>query len=162
MSDFSIERATEDILGGVAELEKLCFSFPWSKKALELLCADKNVAFVAKDVNSGKVVAYGGMLSVVDEGQITNVSTHPDFRRRGLGLKIVSALIDYARNNGLVSISLEVRQSNFAAIELSQFVNSTIYFKKNKRKYLQALAFDSGAIYIICIEILVTLWYNLH
>ena len=146
MSDFSIERATEDILGGVAELEKLCFSFPWSKKALELLCADKNVAFVAKDVNSGKVVAYGGMLSVVDEGQITNVSTHPDFRRRGLGLKIVSALIDYARNNGLVSISLEVRQSNFAAIELYKRLG---FVEAGIRKNFYASPVEDGIVMIL-------------
>ena len=118
MGDFLIERATEEILGEVAELEELCFSFPWSKKSLKLLCSDKNVAFVAKDVNSGKVVAYGGMVTVLDEGQITNIATHQSFRRRGLGLKIVSALIDYARENEIVSISLEVRESNLAAIEL--------------------------------------------
>ena len=118
MSTFLVERATEDTLGEIAELERLCFSCPWSKKSLELLCADKNVGFVAQDISSAEVVAYGGMISVLDEGQITNIATHPDFRRRGLGIKILSSLIDYAKENGILSVSLEVRQSNFAAIEL--------------------------------------------
>ena len=54
----------------------------------------------------------------VDEGQITNIATHPDYRRRGYGKAIVEALIKYAKQNGLDSISLEVRESNAAAIEL--------------------------------------------
>ena len=54
----------------------------------------------------------------VDEGQITNIATHPDFRRMGYGRAIVEALIKYAKNNHLDSISLEVRESNKAAIAL--------------------------------------------
>ena len=54
----------------------------------------------------------------VDEGQITNIATHPDYRRRGYGRAVVEALIKYAKNNGLDSISLEVRESNKPAIEL--------------------------------------------
>ena len=66
----------------------------------------------------GKICAYGGMIIAVDEGQITNIATHPDYRRRGYGRAIVEALIKYAKNNRLDSISLEVRESNRAAIDL--------------------------------------------
>ncbi len=70
------------------------------------------------DGTSGRVVAYGGMVVVLDEGQITNIATHPDFRQQGLGERVVRAIIDYASESGLVSISLEVRESNAAAISL--------------------------------------------
>ena len=79
MNDFSIERLTSENISGVAELEELCFSLPWSKKALELLCNGENVGFVALD-GEKRVVAYGGMVCVLDEGQITNIAVHPDFR----------------------------------------------------------------------------------
>lgn len=118
MNEFLIERLTSDRFGEVAELERLCFSSPWSKKSLGILCTDKNVGILAVDKNSDKVVAYGGMLSVLDEGQITNIATHPDFRRMGLGEKIVLSLIEYCKENGLVFLSLEVRESNVAAIGL--------------------------------------------
>ena len=118
MGDFLVERLTSDRFLEVAELEELCFSLPWSEKSLGLLTADKNAGFVAIDKSTGRVAAYGGMLVVLDEGQITNVATHPDYRRRGLGESIVNALVDYAESEALVSISLEVRESNSAAIAL--------------------------------------------
>ena len=111
------EKLTEKTLDGVAELEKLCFSQPWSKSSLELLTKEGiGVGMVCS--KDGKVCAYGGMMCAVDEGQITNIATHPDFRRQGYGKAIVESLIKYAKYNGLDSISLEVRESNQAAISL--------------------------------------------
>ena len=54
----------------------------------------------------------------VDEGQITNVAVHPDHRRHGYGAAIVRALLRHAKDEKLESVSLEVRASNTAAIEL--------------------------------------------
>ena len=118
MSSYFSKKLTADKIFEVAELEELCFSLPWSEKSLELLLADKNAGFVVCDGTSGRVVAYGGMVVVLDEGQITNIATHPDFRRQGLGERVVRAIIDYASESGLASISLEVRESNAAAISL--------------------------------------------
>ena len=119
MNGFSIERLTSENISGVAELEELCFSLPWSKKALELLCNGENVGFVALD-GEKRVVAYGGMVCVLDEGQITNIAVHPDFRRRKIGEQIVSALLGYGEEKEISLYSLEVRESNQAAISLYQ------------------------------------------
>ena len=111
------EKLSEKTLDGVAELEKMCFSQPWSKSSLELLTKEGiGVGMVCS--KDGKVCAYGGMIVAVDEGQITNIATHPDYRRQGYGRAIVEALVKHARMNGLDSISLEVRESNRAAIDL--------------------------------------------
>ena len=64
------------------------------------------------------VAAYGGMLITVDEGQITNIAVHPDHRRKGYGAAITRALLRHAKDAKLESVSLEVRVSNTAAIEL--------------------------------------------
>ena len=72
------EKMTADAIPGAAELEKLCFAEPWSAKSLELLTNDGiGVGMVCR--KDGIVCAYGGMLVAVDEGQITNIATHPDF-----------------------------------------------------------------------------------
>lgn len=111
------ERLSLDDLDGATELEKLCFSSPWSKDSLKLLTNEGiGVGMVCR--KDGRVCAYGGMLVAVDEGQITNIATHPDYRRQGYGKAVVEALIKHAKNNRLVSISLEVRVSNKAAIDL--------------------------------------------
>ena len=110
-------------LAGAAELEKLCFSSPWSATSLELLTNDGiGVGYLltvpATPGAEPAVAAYGGMLITVDEGQITNVAVHPNHRRKGFGAAIVHALLRHAKDARLESVSLEVRASNTAAIEL--------------------------------------------
>ena len=109
-----VERAH---LAGIARLETLCFGEPWSENALELLLTEMalGVTLVSED---GEVLAYGGMLLAPDEGQITNIAVHPDCRRKGYGRAVTEALIREAEQRGLSQISLEVRASNEAAINL--------------------------------------------
>ena len=117
MSEISIKRLEPSMLGSVCVLERECFSSPWSHKSLELLCSDGAVGFAALD-KAGRVLAYGGMLTVLDEGQITNIATSALARRRGLASAVLSALLDFGAQRGIVSYSLEVRESNLAAISL--------------------------------------------
>ena len=110
-------------LEGAAALEKLCFSNPWSAKSLELLTNDGiGVGYLctapAAPQTDPTVTAYGGMLITVDEGQITNIAVHPDYRRKGLGAAILRSLLRHAKDAKLDSVSLEVRASNTAAIRL--------------------------------------------
>lgn len=108
-------------LEGCAALEKLCFAEPWSAKSLELLCNDGiGVGYLTTSAagDDTLITAYGGMLITVDEGQITNIAVHPDYRRQGLGDAVVKALLRHAKSAHLLSVSLEVRASNAAAIAL--------------------------------------------
>ena len=116
MSDIEIVRLSEDMISAVAHIEAECFAEPWSEKSLKLLLGEQGFAFAA--VASGTVVAYGGMMCVLDEGQITNVATLPEFRRMGIGRKIMDALEDFAAERGIAMLSLEVRESNIAARKL--------------------------------------------
>lgn len=126
----AVVRMTKEHLGDVAELERLCFSEPWSEKALALLLSEDAVGFVS--LQDGRAVAYGGMLWALDEGQVTNVAVHPDARRCGHARAIVKAFADAARTRGAVQISLEVRQSNAAAIALYE---QNGYLPVGKRKH---------------------------
>ncbi len=107
------ERLQEIHLKDVATLEELCFAEPWSKSALAHLLAGDNMGFVA--LIDGTVAAYVGLVRALDEGEITNVATMPEFRRRGLAKEVVSALIGEAKTVGIRRITLEVRTSNIAA-----------------------------------------------
>ena len=100
-------------LSAVHELEVLCFSNPWSEQALGHLLENGNFGIVAEE--NGKICAYVGLVSALDEGEITNVATHPDFRRRGYARAVLLALIDEAKRRGLCRVSLEVRESNTGA-----------------------------------------------
>ncbi len=100
-------------LAEVARLEQLCFSEPWSESALSLLTREGGFGAVA--VLDGQVVAYGGMTYVLDEGSVTNIATHPDFRRKGIGKALTEALLNEAKGRELHRVFLEVRESNLAA-----------------------------------------------
>jgi ribosomal-protein-alanine acetyltransferase len=99
----------------LAAIEELCFSRPWSYEALaEELRNPLAVFFVAE--YGDKAVAYAGMHHILDEGYITNIAVHPDFRRQGLATALVHELDGYADENDLNRLTLEVRASNSAAI----------------------------------------------
>ena len=103
----------------VWELEKLCFDDPWSLNAFEAeLNNEISKYIVARDEESGVVVGYAGAWFMYDCANITNVAVAPDFRRSGLGEKIVQLITDISCENNMESITLEVRVSNAPAIAL--------------------------------------------
>ncbi|MBQ1230505.1 MAG: ribosomal protein S18-alanine N-acetyltransferase [Clostridia bacterium] len=100
----------------VALLESLCFSEPWSERSLELLLGEEALGAVL--LVGDRVAAYGGMLLAPGEGQITNIATHPDFRRMGYGRAVLDALLSGARQKDCEQVALEVRASNEGAIRM--------------------------------------------
>ncbi|MBQ9784066.1 MAG: ribosomal protein S18-alanine N-acetyltransferase [Clostridia bacterium] len=103
-------------VSAVAEIEKQCFTEPWSEQALGLLLTEDAAGVVCE--LDGAVVAYGGMIYSPFDAQITNVAVLPQYRRCGCGRAVLEALIAMARARGVEEISLEVRVSNEAAIAL--------------------------------------------
>ncbi len=106
----------EHHIRAVAELEKLCFSEPWSEESLKLLCESDYPSAVLE--LSGSAVGYIGSQKVLDELQITNVAIHPDHRGIGCGSDLLEAFIAMAEKLDISTISLEVRESNLAALAL--------------------------------------------
>ena len=98
------------------EIEKKCFSQPWSEKSFQDSNArDDTVFLVCED---GTVTGYIGMYLCFDEASITNVAVSPEYRNRGYGELLVKAAKEAAKAAGAVVILLEVRQSNEPAISL--------------------------------------------
>ena len=113
IADVSLEHIAE-----INELEKLCFSLPWSRQALISQLPDDMHMFIAAIGDDGKVLGYVGMMYVLDEGYITNVAVSPEHRRLGIADALINALIDRANEKDLSFVTLEVRKSNVPAIEL--------------------------------------------
>lgn len=118
LNRYEIVRVSAEHLSQIAALEALCFTEPWSEQALQLLLTDAAVGFAA--VREGRVCGYGGMMTVVGEGQITNVAVDPSCRRMGIGEAILEALLTEAKQRDAEQVALEVRVSNVAAVALYQ------------------------------------------
>ena len=109
---------TAEHLDEVAELERLCFSDPWSRNLLsEALKNDLSAYLVALD-DAGHVAGYAGLTVVLDEGSIDNIAVRPDCRRQGVAAQLLQIFLDFAQGNKLAFLTLEVRASNYAAIAL--------------------------------------------
>ncbi|MCR5635663.1 MAG: ribosomal protein S18-alanine N-acetyltransferase [Clostridiales bacterium] len=102
---------------GIYEIEKLCFEHPQSEQSL-LNDLNGNSVFFCCVCENGKVVGYINADTVLDEVYVINVCVHPHYRRQGIGERLVKALRDYCRDNSFAFVTLEVRQSNTAAISL--------------------------------------------
>ena len=107
----------EEHITGIAQLEKECFSQPWSESGLrEELTNNSAVFFAAED--DGKVVGYMGANFILDEGYITNIAVTEKRREEGIGSLLMERMTEEAKNRKLSFISLEVRVSNEKAISL--------------------------------------------
>lgn len=62
-----------------------------------------------------KAVGYAGMWRILEEGHITNIAVHPEFRGCGLGSALMEALLAAAKEFDIKALTLEVRRSNHAA-----------------------------------------------
>ena len=144
----TVEKLTAAHLSAVAELETVCFADPWSENALELLATD--AAYGAVCLQDGRVMSYGGVLWAPFEGQITNIATHPDARRQGMGAAILEHLITVAKSRNCEQLSLEARVSNAPAIALYErygFIKMGLrrgfYKHPTEDAYVMCLSFDN-------------------
>ena len=107
-----------DHLDQVAELERICFSTPWSRNMLAEELENALSAFLVAVDDADNVVGYAGLQVILDEGYITNVAVRPDCRQQGIAGKLLQVFLDFAQGNRLAFLTLEVRASNTAAIIL--------------------------------------------
>lgn len=106
-------------LGDLADIESAAFSEPWSSDALaEELQNPLAVFYVAEDAKTGHAVGYLGMHHILDEGYVTNIVVHQDYRRKGIASALINNAVEYAHAHKMKRITLEVRVSNAAAISL--------------------------------------------
>ena len=102
---------------GVAELEKQCFSAPWSERSVAGELENEWSLWLVEE-RDGMVVGYVGSQSCPPEADIMNVAVSPDYRRQGIGESLMVALSEALVQKGIESLTLEVRASNEGAIAL--------------------------------------------
>ncbi len=101
----------------IREIDRLVYSKPWSEKlTIEQIGRRDGRHLVAE--RGRRVVAHAGVAFLADDAHITTVAVHPTSQRLGVGRTLVESLIDIAASDLTGGITLEVRVSNSAAIDL--------------------------------------------
>ncbi len=102
-------------ISDIAELEKECFSSPWSESSLIEELYNDNAIFVVA-CEDKEILGYCGMHLIFGEGYITNIAVFNKHRRKGVAKALLNHLMPFCD----ISLSLEVRENNLSAVCLYQ------------------------------------------
>lgn len=112
-----IRIATHEDIEGIYAIEESSFSKPWSLESMSNDLKNPIATYIIAEEDN-RIIGYVGVWNVMSEGQITNVAVASAYREKGVGSKLIEGLVDYAKENQLVLLLLEVRSSNSAAQKL--------------------------------------------
>ena len=117
LDNMKIERMNHEHINELVDLEKECFSRPWSRSGFENeLENDTAYFFVA--VYENQIIGYIGTHIVAGECYIANIAVLPEFRRRSAASLLLKKAFEVCHEKSAEFISLEVRASNMNAINL--------------------------------------------
>lgn len=134
----TIRLMEERDLDAIMEVEKQCFTLPWSREAFYNELHQNRFAHYLVLEEDDNVIGYCGAWLVVDEAHITNIAVLPAYQGRGLGKVLLSSMIEECKLRAIERMTLEVRESNLVAQSLYKklgFVEGAIrknYYSDNQ------------------------------
>jgi len=140
MAEIIIVQALPEDAERLYQIECSCFATPWSRESLSSFIADTahSICLTAHEdiaastglsesenridsrdnFRTERIIGYIGVLSVLDEGEITNIAVLPENRGKGVGFALLCAAKDHCRQIGVHTLHLEVRTGNCNAVAL--------------------------------------------
>ena len=136
-----LKRMTHAHVSQVAEIEKLCFSDPWSENSIasEL---DNRLSLWLVAMEKDQVIGYVGSQTVLGETDMMNIAVSSKFRRMGIAQELVERLVTLLREKDVYSLTLEVRASNepakalYGKLGFSQVGRRPNYYRNPKEDAL--------------------------
>lgn len=117
MMDIVIKNMDSSHIKALSDIEKECFSIPWSEEALKVELDNKFARFFVAECD-GAISGYIGAHNILGEVYIDNIAVAKTFRRNGVAEKLLRYLIDFCEKEGMEFVTLEVRRSNEPAKKL--------------------------------------------
>lgn len=118
MSDILIRRMTHADLEQVVAIDQVSFSLPWPARSFGYELDENFTSRCWVAEVGGQVAAMMVGWLIVDELHIATIATHPDYRGRGIGKRMLIHAISAAKDEGVVRSFLEVRESNAVALNM--------------------------------------------
>jgi ribosomal-protein-alanine N-acetyltransferase len=105
-------------IDAVHAIERRSFAVPWPDEAYRNELLGNRLASYVVARADDEVVAFAGLWIMVDEAHVTTFAVDPAWRRRGVGERMLLALLDLAVERRAREATLEVRLSNMPARRL--------------------------------------------
>ena len=115
--NYNVQLMTEDDIYNDLEVGNLSLQEAWTLSSLKKELKNPLAKYIIIKIDN-KAIAFAGLWIVANEGQITNIAVHPDYRHNGLGNILIQSLIDNMNKWNCTSLTLEVRTSNIIARKL--------------------------------------------
>ncbi len=133
----SIRRMMLEDIPTVHAIDMLSFSLPWPERSFQFELTENPVSRGWVAESDGRLAAMLVLWLIVDEAHIATIATHPDFRRQGIGERLMVEALLAARVEGASRAFLEVRASNLGALAMYKKYGFVIvgvrpkYYKNN-------------------------------
>ena len=129
--EYSIAPAALEDCEEVAALDAVCMPDPWSAENFrQLVKSPAQRCLVAK--REGEIIGFAGLMVTPDTADITTVGVAPNWRRQGLGRKLLDALFAIASGEGCEKVFLEVRAGNAGALALYEGYGFEVISRRKK------------------------------
>jgi ribosomal-protein-alanine acetyltransferase len=113
--------ATAADIEALTALENRCFAWPWGRLSFEgELAGRESGSLVARTPTASgdqELIAYLFYRFIADEVHIYRIAVGPEWRRQGIGSRLIAGCLQRARRRGMTAAVLEVRPSNTEAVE---------------------------------------------
>ena len=106
-----------DDLEQVMTIEEANFSVPWTETGFFTFLLREDTLFLVAE-EGDKILGYCGVVTVQDEGDITNVAVEKNSQNQGIGKKLLEEMFQRTQKAGVCRLFLEVRAGNAAALHL--------------------------------------------
>lgn len=114
--------ARPEDLSAIAEIEALSNLNQWGTENYKSeLGKDENLFFVAREGH--KIVGFVFSRLITPAVEIFNIAVLPEFRKQGIGRKLLDAILERAVKAGCRECWLEVRESNLEARRFYEKLN---------------------------------------
>ena len=111
--------ASDSEIDEMMAVEHEAFTNPWTRDMYLAECANPEVSyfFLAREP-SGRLVGFCAFWRILDELHINNLAVLPPYRRQGVASALLDRVLAEGHSLGAAHATLEVRQSNEAAVRL--------------------------------------------
>jgi len=113
-----IRKMTPADLEQVIAIDQASFSLPWPPRTFQYELTDNPASRSWVAELDGRIVAMIVIWLIVDEAHIATLATHPEFRRQGVGKRLLSYALESVKVEGAQKAFLEVRAGNGAAQDM--------------------------------------------
>ena len=96
----------------VAAIEREAFTSPWKEETFRTLLGRPGAELLVLETDVDGVIGYTVLWCIEDQGELANIGIDGTHRGRGLGSLLLDRCIELARERGVRSLYLEVRESN--------------------------------------------------